>query len=260
MRDEGDAEAAVVAVDHSQAHPVQRHEPLRHDVTQDIPTGAEADRALDALGPDVFDGGCAVNVPLHQVTAQAGVQGDAALETDAVTPLECAEVRPGQRLGGKVHLEPRRVHGHGREAHAVGGHAVVHSQILAHPWGFECKPSARFVHLDGGDRAELLDDPGEHQRTGLPRKSQSCPISWTSRSSTRNAALGSVMPSSPKPLGASPPTILGATNALTRSTSPALSRQAFSRAPPSTRTSFTPRWARLSSTSFRSSSSADPGQ
>src|SRR5579883_1239791 len=162
---QGDAEAAGVAVHHGQAHAVERHEALGHDVAHDLRPGFEAHGALDALRLDLHDRGRAVDVALDQVAAHASLQRHRALQAYPVAGLERAQVGARQRLRREVHLQARLVHGHCREAHAVRRHALVHTQALAHHRGIQCKPPAARVHVDGGDGAQLLHDAREHALT-----------------------------------------------------------------------------------------------
>src|SRR5690606_1415614 len=129
---------------------------------------------------------------------------DGTLEVHGAARHELAEGAPAQRLRHDVHRErPVRHVRHG-EAHAVDGDRVTDLRPLGHPGPAEQQSRVLPRALDGDDRADLLDDPGEHQRSssagtvpgpGSATTTTSGPTRSTLRTRSRRA---SAMPAIPR--------------------------------------------------------------
>ena len=109
----------------------------------------------------------AVNMPLHQVTAEAAVQLDRPFQVDRGAGRQRAETRPVQ--GFRHHVGGERLVcavGH-READAVDRDRVAVPGFGRHPRAADGKPGRVGQPLDSDDLAELFHYPGEHPRCPL---------------------------------------------------------------------------------------------
>src|SRR5690606_3603902 len=129
-----------------------------------------------------------------------------------------------------------------REAATVDGDRVAEADVGKDVLGVEGEPQGIPLVLDPGDRAELFDDPGEHQRSPGLRVNRTLGCSPSSPGSTvtsvttgRNASAMVVIPRSAT-AGRPAPSRTGATEATISSTSPAVTNVAARVGPPSRKT------------------------
>src|SRR4029079_9098424 len=108
---------------------------------------------------DVSDG---VDVPLHDVSPEPGAGGDGTLHVDPVSGCQRTEPGLGERLGHHIG-GPRLVaaSGHGETA-AVDRDGVTQPGVREHGRAPHGQPDGVRLTFERLDRAELLDDPGEH--------------------------------------------------------------------------------------------------
>ncbi|OMI41550.1 phosphoenolpyruvate synthase/pyruvate phosphate dikinase [Streptomyces sparsogenes DSM 40356] len=161
-RDEADGEVVRARVDHGQADAVDRDGALLDDVAAEV--GGERDRDdLPVLGGLALDDGAgAVDVALHQMTAQAPAERHGALQVDAGADGEGAEAGAVQGLGHDVGGEPAVLEVDDGEADAVDGDRVAVLGAFGDDGAADQEAGRVAEVLDGDDLTQFFDDSGEH--------------------------------------------------------------------------------------------------
>ena len=175
-RDERDGEVGLLAVGDGadgEADAVDRDRALLDDVAREVGRQRDAHQLPVLAGGALQDGAGAVDVALHDVSAEAAVGDHRALQVDPVAGAQVGEAGAGERLGHHVGgelaaLQARRaglvgdgqadaVDRDGRPVLGVrGDDGTAHRVTRGVGQG-----------LDGDDLAEFLDDSGEHRSCSL---------------------------------------------------------------------------------------------
>src|SRR4051794_30609773 len=165
LRDQRDREPVVADLRHGERDAVDGDRPLLDDIAQQRRLGVDDHDAGEPVLAHLAHNAEAVDVALHDVTAQAVGGAQRQLEVDRRARLHFAERRPAQRLVhhiGAEELPP--AHADRGQAHAVDRHRVALAQ-LGRQRRADAQPDAVGVLVDTVDRAEILDKPGEHGAT-----------------------------------------------------------------------------------------------
>ena len=144
-------------------------EPLSHDVAQDLGGRGDLDRdravGLRRAGADGAD---RVDVALHEVAAEPVGEPHRAFEVHAVADRQRADRGAGERLGDGIRGEAPLAQRHHGEAAAVHRDRRAELGVVEHRGGRELQARAVLDRLDRAHRAQLLDDPREHQARCSP--------------------------------------------------------------------------------------------
>src|SRR5690606_40658976 len=106
-------------------------------------------------------------VALHDVSAEAGAEGDGAFEVDPGAEGEGAEAGAVQGLGQHVGGELVALVLDDGEADAVDGDGVPVLGVLGDDGAAQPEATGVVEGLDGGDLAQLFDDSGEQDRKSV---------------------------------------------------------------------------------------------
>src|SRR5262249_38503946 len=105
----------------------------------------------------------AVDVPLHDVSAEPVAQSERPLEVDARPRTEGPERRPAERLRRELDREAPPAAARDREAGPVDRDALAELQPRQRPCGREGDAAAPALRLDPLDPGGRLDDAREHR-------------------------------------------------------------------------------------------------
>ena len=103
-----------------------------------------------------------VHVALDDVTVETPVQSHGPLEVDRGAGLEAGQTGTVEGLGHDVHREARFAAVDNRETHAVDGNRVTDTRIANDVGCPNIEADVLVAYLDGTNRSQLFDDPGEH--------------------------------------------------------------------------------------------------
>src|SRR2546423_2177656 len=162
--DHGELEGLVAHGGHREADAVDGDRPLLHHVAEDrLVGGGDGDTGRPVgqrlLLENLAD---AVDVALDDVAAEAVGQPDGPFEVDPVAGAQGSEGGAAQRLLHGVGRPPAVAELHGGEAAAVDGDRGAEDGVVEDGDGGDLEARPRGVGLDRPDRAQLLDDAGEH--------------------------------------------------------------------------------------------------
>src|SRR5918993_634877 len=167
LRDQRDDEALVLELGDGQGDPVDGDGSVEHDVAPDVRGQRDLDEVPVFTGRAADDRARGVDVPLDNVPPEAGLWCAGALEVDAVPDRERTQ-------GGLVQCHLHDVGGEGPVAERGDRQAAaVHSDRVAEGGAGGCdraldgQPDGVGQLFEDGDRAELLDDSGEHVSSPL---------------------------------------------------------------------------------------------
>ena len=114
---------------HGQADAVDRDRSLRHQIRREIRSKTHRQPMKIGLGAPVLDVTDAVDVPLHEVSAEPSVGAKRTLQVHAHAlrkPSECCDT---QRLGTDIRAKFGSLERRHREAHAVHGDTVAEGKF-----------------------------------------------------------------------------------------------------------------------------------
>ena len=162
LGDEADGEAVVLRLDDGEADTVDGDRALVDEVAGEVGGQGDLDEVPVLAGRAGDDLADAVDVALHDVAAEALVDGDRALEVDPVTRCHSCERGLVERLLHEVGGPATVAELGDGEAAAVDRDRVAQPGALEHRAGLDGEPDGIALVGDLGDGAELLDDSGEH--------------------------------------------------------------------------------------------------
>ena len=201
-------------LDDGEADAVDGDRALVDEVLRELGRQGDLDDLPVLGGLASYDVADAVDVALHDVTAEALLGGDGSLEVDPVAGVDLVERRLVERLLHHVGGPGTALDRDDGQAAAVDRDRVAEAGAVEHGVGGDGETDRVGEVVDRGDGAELLDDAGEHQdsllRVGVRVKrtfgsSPSRPGSTvTSVTTGRNAASIVVIPRSPTALRPAP--------------------------------------------------------
>src|SRR5690606_1638695 len=159
--------------------------------------------ALARLAGD--DPADAVDVPLHAMATEPARRGGGALQVDPLIDHERAKRRPVESLLHDVGGGDLAVHIGHREADAVAGDRVAGAGVGGDERSADGEHGSVAVPVEAGHAAQLLDDPGEHQRPfGSAAMRRSGPTRRTSVISRSIASATVAIPAVARAAGPSP--------------------------------------------------------
>ncbi len=157
-------------------------------------------------GQDLAD---PVDVPLHDVPAEAAVGPHRPLEVDPLPRHQAGQRAAAQGLGHDVHGEGVPVEVGDGEADAVHRDRVAVADVAGDQGAAHVQPGGVVPVLQGDDLPQLLDDPCEHQTgsfSGVLTRTTSPPARVTSDRRKRRAPSIEGTPRSPTAAGPPPRT------------------------------------------------------
>ena len=119
-----------------------------------------------SLGLDRLHGPDPVDMPLDDVSTHRVTCSQGGLEIDRRAGGQLTECRSAERLGDSVKEQAAVSGGLGREADAVDRDGAADLDERSRAWGLDLEPHPLGAAGDGGDDADLANDPGEHDREG----------------------------------------------------------------------------------------------
>src|SRR5438132_8781621 len=161
VRDEGHAEAVRGYIHQREADAVHGHRALGHHLRPKLRRAGEPDQLPLAFLLPAGNLADAVNMSLHEVTAQSIADAHGSLHVDAILGVKAAEIRPRQRLRSRLEAALAFVVlGHG-EAGAVESHTFAGRQ-LAGEGHVDGQPLAGTVCVDAPNGAKGFDEACKH--------------------------------------------------------------------------------------------------
>ncbi len=181
---------------HREAHPVERDGAVEHGAPGDVGGNPHVQQVVLACLRHPHDLPHAVDVPLHQVAAQAVAQAERPLQVHRATLPVAPGHRALQRGADDVEREAALRQRHHREARPVDRHGVAHGGPL-HQLRRRHRQTAAVVQRgDGRHASDGFHEPGEHQVSSRSR---------TMRVSAPSPLGGAAGTHRPKAFPASPP-------------------------------------------------------
>lgn len=160
--DDPNVEAGAMNAADGEADAIEGDATLGHDVAGQGRGDFDFEDEVGAIGFPAGDAGGGIDVTGDEVTAEAGIGAEGALEVDAGAGLEGGEVGGAAGFLQEVEGEVGALDGGDGEAAAVGGDAVAKGGAGGGEGGLDGEAAAAGVGLEGGDATGFFNDSGEH--------------------------------------------------------------------------------------------------
>src|SRR6516165_1005312 len=125
MRNQRDTQPLILDVDKSQADAVHRDRSLRHHLRRQRALCAEPEHCPWSVAVDPFEHAAAVDVPLDEMSAEARIRRQCALQIDALAPTQTTKICTSQSLWSGFEDPAVLLHINDGQTTAVDGHAVA---------------------------------------------------------------------------------------------------------------------------------------